>query len=328
MPTESKEMIMSTIRTALSLSLLVSLMPACSDDLTPGSLIDRERVLGARVEVIGDSQRATPAPGESIEVIFLVEGPGPVRPLAWALAPCIAGDPVGGVATCAEEPFDSIQGSGAEARISIDVPAAEQLGDAARLAVLGLICAGGSPARDQDGNPVCVGDGAVATPVALQISILRDQANHNPSLVTGALAIDGAGWPAASAQPMTGCAASAELPQVAVDEEVPVEDQIHVITIEVSDDARETYTAIEGDPPREVEYRERLQLSHFVTAGELERQYSVIDRDAVVSMAEVEWTPPAIEEVPEDGLRVRFTLVARDLRGGVAWTARELCAVR
>jgi hypothetical protein len=315
----------TTMRIFVSLAVLTA--AACGDELTPGSLIDRERVLGVRAEVVGEPDRAWPAPGESVDLVALVEAPEQVRPLAWALAPCLAGEPVAGVPTCAAEPLTVIEGSGPEVRARIDVPAAEQLGDAWQLAVVGVICAGGQPVIAEHGHAGCDGDGAVATPVVATITLMLDQANLNPSLADGTVQLAGTVWPPAPAQPMTGCA-DGELLQVAIDPALPVGDQELVIGIEMADAAREIYTTLEGEPEIEVERRERLQLSHFVTAGELASQYSVVDSDAERTAAEVEWTPPELDAIPEDGLRVRFTVVARDLRGGVGWTSRELCAVR
>jgi hypothetical protein len=84
---------------------------------------------------------------------------------------------------------------------------------------------------------------------------------------------------------------------------------------------------MQGDPPRPVALRESLQISQFSTAGKLERPFSTID-SAVgddQSIAEVKYETPAATLIPAEGLVVRFTFVARDLRGGTDWTTRSLC---
>jgi hypothetical protein len=84
---------------------------------------------------------------------------------------------------------------------------------------------------------------------------------------------------------------------------------------------RETYLDADGAPQRE-----GLRLSFFTTAGELERQYDVIERDDPDEAPEaiVKLTPPRAADVPAEGMDLRLTFVVRDLRGGVDFTTRTL----
>jgi hypothetical protein len=93
-------------------------------------------------------------------------------------------------------------------------------------------------------------------------------------------------------------------------------------------DDRERYVELlpGNEPPREA--REVLQISHYLTAGTFERQFSAFEGlDDSVGPSSVDWDLPAVEDVPEGGLLVRFWWVARDLRGGMAVTERRLCVV-
>jgi hypothetical protein len=70
--------------------------------------------------------------------------------------------------------------------------------------------------------------------------------------------------------------------------------------------------------------RETLQISQFTTDGELDHSYNFVEAsdESAVNDLEVKWDAP--EVAPVDG-RVRFTFVARDLRGGVGYAARTVC---
>ena len=141
-----------------------------------------------------------------------------------------------------------------------------------------------------------VPDGEPETVVAMELGVERQAANHHPRAPELSLA----GRPWGEACEPVGAA--------------PVE-----IAVATRGDDREPF--IDGDGAAQ---RETLRLSFFATAGELEGQFRVVEPtdpdDKIVSMT---WTPP---EMPDGGLEMRFTVVARDLRGGVAWTQRALCA--
>ena len=97
-----------------------------------------------------------------------------------------------------------------------------------------------------------------------------------------------------------------------------------MLRIFVADDARESFTRADGTSGREV-----ITLSHFASGGELERQFSVWEGDAVAlpEGSEIEWTPTAITP-SADGTLVRFWFVARDGRGGLSFRTRAACVVQ
>jgi hypothetical protein len=57
------------MRSARWLSLLL-LVAACEDDLPKATLVERLRLLGAKLEVQGDETRTTPRPGEEVQISF------------------------------------------------------------------------------------------------------------------------------------------------------------------------------------------------------------------------------------------------------------------
>lgn len=88
---------------------------------------------------------------------------------------------------------------------------------------------------------------------------------------------------------------------------------------------REWYQRADGSAAREP-----LRLSFFASAGELARQFAVVEADDPAEAPEVEmkWTPPAADEVVGETQDVRVVIVARDLRGGVDLVSRTLCVHR
>lgn len=278
-----------------SLLAAAALVGCIQADVPPGSVIDRDRVLGAKVEVEGDASRASPMPGEIAIVRWIVVGPGAPTAQPWTLAVC-AGDGSG----CASDPFLVDGGVDAEPTLAIAVPPADALGDRDVLWVLGQI-----------------GESNVVATVRLARDGV-ELANHNPALSADAATIAGAPWPAPAAD-----AECASLPSLsAADGEVEL--------------------ALAIDPAQREPYRERLsdgttrdrledlQISHFTTAGSLDRQFSVIegDDDAPATI-QVAWIPPDAEdlEIPAEGMLVRFVFVVRDGRGGLDLARRQACLV-
>jgi hypothetical protein len=291
--------------TLLALGLLAgSLALGCDEPLKSVELVVEPRVLGGRVEVVGDPSRAAPAPGETATVSFLVASPELEQSLGFAFAVCAAAPQQGGRSTCAGEPFARISsddGQAAVAGLSFDVPA--DLDPSGRLALHGIICPDGSPSAD---GASC--DGAdPGTPVTLELELLRDNdVNTNPELQPDAIAFDDAPW--------------AELPAAAGDcaglgfPEVPIGSK-HDIAVQLDEGDRDRLPRPSQLDPS----RESLQLSHFATAGDLARAFETIAWDSDQLARRVSWTAPK-----QPGL-VRFWLVLRDFRGGGAFAERAVC---
>jgi hypothetical protein len=280
-------------------------------------------VLGARVEAAGDAMRAWPLPGEDVTITWIVTAPDALPPHAWTLVACVANPSRTG---CADAPFAVLDGAGAVPIVAFTTPDAATLGDAGGLLVLGVICADGTPAAGatDDALPGCAGDDATATVVKLDVPIATTAAsNRRPTLAPDAASFDGAAWLAIATgdEPARqGCATSP--PSAAVP-------HVHV---EPGKDAPELDLAIAtlaADREPIDDTRETLQLSSFATDGELSNQFAFIeaDDDRAAPTAALTWTPPNAADIPAGGMRVRFTFVLRDGRGGLDVTTRVACAV-
>jgi hypothetical protein len=273
------------------------LLPSCSDPLKDAQLVVEPRVLGARVEVEGEPERASPAPGEAASVRWLVVAPEPDPLLGWSLGVCSAAPEGSGLPACAEAPFavaSADEPVAGEPRLDFVVPAETT---ATALAVLGSVCPGSAP----DGAGGCSEPGGTA--VSFDFALAPGELNFNPSIEPEALSFDGAVWQAGS-----DCAL---VPSVAPSSG-------HAIALLLDEGDREPITPeTSADPDREV-----LQASHFATGGELQRAFTIIQADQSDLGVSLEWKAPAA--APEGGL-IRFFFVVRDARGGSDWLERALC---
>jgi len=281
---------------------------ACTSSLDPAMLIARDRVLGAKVTVDGDAPRAWPGPGEAVTVTWLTASPGAPPRFSWVLAACPAAT-TEGFPICAGSVFAQAAATGPVPVMHLAIPA-----DIATptVVVLGAICASGAPVIDEATLTASCDDGSLADEVSEHVVIARDGAtNHHPDLVDAPLTLAGDTWSEGDAPDCAG------LPVIAAGTKKVL------VAAELAASARETF-AVAGDP---TPWREELQLSPFATAGELVERYAYVEADDPrdVSPVAVQWTAPGADEVPAEGLRVVFTFVVRDLRGGIDATTRALC---
>lgn len=294
--------------------LLATVAIGCGPDFDPGSLIEKTRVIGARVTVDGAPERAAPAPGETATVTWLVTSPAATPPLGWAFALC--GPNALGNLNCDSDPLNVFQGTENPPRVTFPVPDSAQLGTAKNLILYGRICVSSAPTLDaQTGLPSCtdMGDGTTA---ALSIKLEdADFPNHNPVADHG-FTFDGQTW----AAPVAGEDACVVGPRV----KAGTDD--HVISIASLGADRESYVAPAGYPAVPTALREALQISEFTTAGKLKTGVSFVEAaDAAdQTTSEVKWTTPKPEDVAAER-PVTFTFVVRDDRGGVDWTTRSVC---
>lgn len=281
---------------------------ACTSSLDPATLIARDRVLGAKVTVDADPSRAWPAPGERATVTWLTASPGETPDFSWTLAACPAATTTG-LPFCSGPIFAHSESSGPVPMLELAVPADM---DARSVVVIGAICASGAPVIDPASFDATCDDGSLADMVSQHIFLAHDgETNHHPDLAGAPFQLAGAAWEPSSEPGCDG------LPEVAAGSENVV------LGAELAASARETFT-VDSDP---VPWREELQLSPFATAGEIDQRYAYVeaDDDRPVSLAAVEWTAPGADEVPAGGLRVTFSFVVRDMRGGIDAATRALC---
>lgn len=285
-------------------SFLVSVgLLGCDDPLLEAQRIEHTRVLGARVEVSTDATRASPRPGEAVHMQWLVADPRPSPNLGWHLSACAAAEKTRGTPECAAPPFAEQSSSLLDPALPVidfTLPDAATLGSSRKVVVYGNICS------DEQPEPDCTGDGAS---VVFEIPIeLEPPGNKNPTLADETISLDGVEWP--PAEPawlgVNDCSVSDESPSLPVFESNGGK---HSLGITLSDDDR--------DP------NEELWVSQFSTGGDLDRVLSVIPKGGALSVNS-EWQAPESIASPRV---VRFWFVVRDLRGGVDWSIRTLCAV-
>jgi hypothetical protein len=318
----------SSRRTGLLLLCLAgasfaSLLSGCGPTFDPASLINTTRVLGARIEIEGAPDRASPRPGETANVTWLITSPAATPPLGWAFALCAPGTVGGKTALgCESAPLALFQGTASPPRLTISVPAADGLAAATSLILYGEICsgAGSTPTFDpQSGIPGCTGGGGTTTSLSIPLQ-LGDDANHNP-VADRTFTFDGMAWPALAAGGDP-CVAGPRVSAGAGAKD-------HVIGNTTAGSDREAYTVTVGDPPQSMStpMRESLQISQFTTAGKLKSQYAFVEAtdDNAATTVAVTWEAPKAAEVPPVGLPVTFTFVVRDNRGGIDWTTRVAC---
>lgn len=310
----------NTMTNATNNLLLIGLVSfllnaGCGPEFDPASLITKTRVVGAKVEVEGAPQRATPLPGERVNVTWFVTSPDVTPPLGWSFAICAPG--TSGIG-CLAAPLERFDGTTNPPRLSAAVPPASALGGAASFGIYGQVCAGTSsiPEVDPQGLlPICTNAGR-GTTVFLDVPLQQgDQGNHNPT-ADRAFTLDGAAWP-----PPAGDDPCVQGPRVAAGSKG------HVIGNLTQGSDRERYALVLGAPPVSTPARERLQISQFTTAGELKSQFSFVessDEDEETTV-DVSWDAPDAAEIPTSGKAVTFTFVVRDDRGGADWTTRSLC---
>lgn len=293
-----------------SLSLLVC---SCSDPLKPAQLVSELRLIGARIEVEGDPERAAPFPGERATVRLLLAAPE-VEPVhGFSLWVCAAAAGYVGAPRCAGPPLGSARSSepgSAAPELSFQLPSDFDVEANPRLAMLGVVCEAGMALADGEYGS-CEGS-AEPLRVALEVSLPRgDDINHNPAFVAQPLAIDGVVW---HAPPAAGWSCDdGTLPAVRAGS------GRHAIEVTVEAASREPLPRELAVDPGE----ESLRLAHFATAGDLERPFSSVPPGA--EALSLSWHAPA--SVDPAASLVRFWFVLRDGRGGSAFVQRALCVV-
>ena len=286
----------------------LALGAGCGGDFDSPTLITEARVLGSITTVEGDPERATPAPGETLQLRWVVGQPADEpRPFTWTLAACLARPSPVRRPFCVDEPFFAVGETTPTTEAptaTIPVPAIGEQEDLEVL-LLGVFCRDGVPdlarvndPQDLDAFNVC--SEGIGQIIGQSLRVLSDSDNLRPRWPANALLLNGAPWPGA-------------------DECVPA-GTVDLAFGGIENVRRDEVTFTSNDePPRTIVEREDLLLSHFATAGEMERQWSVFDDDEVPTP--LEWSIEARAEAT----RVRFYFGLRDQRGGADFLERELC---
>lgn len=298
------------------LSLLyLAFVFGCEETDTKGWLVDRTRVLGVRFEAKADPARASIAPGEVMRATWLVGAPNGTGRLSWAYAVC---GPVAGnfpEARCEGPVLASATGAseGELVHMELEAPRAEVVAGLEELQMLVAFCDAGDAALDAARFAgTCAGSDVPARLASATIRLEAAGPNRNPEIAADDVLLDGQPLPPSTLRPGPTCAGALEAPVLAPGSK-------HAFTIRFRGDEREPV-------PGSREGVESILATHVVTAGELERQYSMLDpTDPVPKEARVEWTAPPREQVPEGGRLAEIYLVVRDGRGGAAFGRRTVC---
>ena len=339
------------LKPALTLSVLVFSTlgtQGCADDFDPGSLIQDLRVLGVSAEVVGDDERTQPRLAEEVQLSVITFAPEENPSFTWTMFACLTeGAIFGGLGDCVGEPLaselvDELTEEAPNLRFTIPEDALEF---ASQVIVLGVVCPVGVPSLDDLGSDeadfagnLCRDPDDPGEPFTATVNIDTGQGNQRPRFTEDAISVDGQPWP-----PLDSTSPDCADPE----EGVPVfsraslaeegEGEFRDLPIRITGFSREDleeFTVIGDSPPREIPQQESLQISHFTTAGELERQFSAIDdeenEEDLDLSPEVDWSLPDLEELPElpaSGVAVRFAFLVRDGRGGIDSTNRALCII-
>jgi hypothetical protein len=297
---------------------------ACGDPLIPRELVQGSRVLGARVELDGNAEAAWVAPGRTASVRWLLVSPSGPPVLGWAFSLCVAAPVSRDLPVCAAPSFaqfTSSEPTAVEPRIEFTMPDETTLDGAGQITANGALCSSGRPIVARGGvEPTtvrCPESNERPLLATMGIFVSRGEStNTNPALRSVEIRIDDvrwSNWPEPAAAP-SGCAALGESLPVVRTGSSP-----HTLSFALPAalaEALPTVSARSADV-------ETIQLSHFVTAGDLERAFSAVDLGKPTPQVSVTWTAP--RDVPSDGQLVRFYFVLRDGRGGVDWSTHAVC---
>ncbi len=347
---------------ALTLATLVLLtLAACDEDLPRATEIARMRLLGAKVEVVGDETRATPKPGEAIDLSFVSVHPtlaGTSANAQTLLVSCTQPTRyTGGLPVC-QEFLDIALGGEVDAMGALGIASKLRCLDLSEgvyeVGTVSIRCIDGDRSARIDVSPAFAGAEMLYRGVVCErgqayidpfdpsffgcddndgesflvhgtVTIQHDAnlENHNPDLDRATFYL---GTPETSAL-------GRAWPLLATDE-LPAEHDC----VAASEAAGFPAQRNDGDYKITVHYDpsarelvdgmpEDVEFSMFATAGELERRFVVFEsmdelKDGVLE-GTLNWTPP--KEIEGRIQLVRFFFTVLDRRGGFDWTSRVLC---
>jgi hypothetical protein len=287
---------------------------ACDDGPGKSWLVERTRILGARVSAENEPARASIAPGETARVDWLVAFPGAPPPLAWSFAACVARE--GTFATPRCDGVVLASGSGRtigpeQPRMSVTLAGGGVIGEATReLLVIAAFCEDTAALLDARTFTATCPGGSEPLLGTATVRLTAAGPNKNPEIAPDAIRLDGVVLPDAVISPSGApCTPAPDRPIAAA-----------------GGGERHLAFRFRGD---EREAGEVLALSHVVTAGELDRQRSSLEpEDSTPRDVTLPWTPPPIDQVGEGGRLVELFFVLRDGRGGTALARRTICVRR
>ncbi len=309
-------------------ALLLVLLGGCTEELPDAALIERPRLLGARLVVPDAPERAWPVAGEEARVRWPLAFPREAEPFSSAMIVCPLAPGRYGLPACEEgtvpaplRPCDEARPW--EACGQMRVPSAR----AGEVLVLGLLCMGGQVRLDPGAVPPvrCEG-GELQEGLLLRHPLWDGNGEPNRHPPSPGVLLDGAAvpsppedWRVRTTEP---CPDEPLLPVVAprAPGREAKGDPPHRFVMRLAADAAEV---LPGGGP---DAREQLTAAHLVTAGKLARRFGAPEPAEDGGWRwDVGYWPPEADEVPAGGRLVRLHVTVRDGRGGFVEAMRAFC---
>lgn len=287
----------------------------CGEELEPGTKVDSFRVIAQRVD------QPYARPGEKVKLSALSFDPQN-RPITWAWARCLnpsESSLAGCLSRIAESPDPAsavfATGVGADApELEIPSDALSSLPSAVRgAAAVGVVSAacpgtlsmgsgpGGLPFKCQEtgtGRDMSLSEFIIGVK---RITLRETERNQNP--VIASVTFDGADWPADEVKEVGSCDQTDF-----VYDTCPEADK-HQLEARLTPESFESGTDEEGRS-----FDEQLVIQHYATEGIFE--YEV----RIGSEPKNGW----VARKSASGQTLKLWFVARDNRGGVSWTERQV----
>ena len=307
-------------RAAAVMALLAAAI-ACGDTPEAGYLLKRQRVLGATRAVVGDENRTTPTPGETIAVEWLLDAPRAVEPTTWIFVVCPPSAQQFGIPICGGPPLELILEATpqeAQPRFEFTVPA-DYAAD--ELVVLGAICMGGvvdttlNPNSSTTDLQACRSGEGTGEVVSTTLTVEQRPTQRNQKPAFASLMLESQELTEEVPLAREPCRGGT-LPQVALDQEA-------ALLLRVTPESREPYIRELGEQRQE--RVEDLQNSLFVTEGTLNRRFTFVDDDTPEPTFEFLAEANPDDPLPAEGRTVKMIVVMRDRRGGEAILRRGFC---
>jgi hypothetical protein len=292
---------------ALSLAPLCS---GCDDPLKRASLIEETRVLGARVELQNEPQRASPAPGEDARFRLFVAAPNGAPSVGYALSLCGVKPTNSGFPTCTSAPFaTALRAAPSPEAVAIDftVPADLDRENTPHGFASGVICPDDEARFEPNGEARCANSAGEAFGFEFDFEGPGED-NQNPTFAADALTLDGELWPTSVL-----AAECADAPAVSAGTR-------HTIGARFQPSDFDALVPLTSEDPT----RESLLLARFTSAGKLAHTFASLSPSSADLSSEVSWDAPT---AAADATRVQFYFVVRDGRGGEDFATRTLCVV-
>mgnify|MGYP001546075828 CR=1 FL=1 len=298
-----------------ALPLLLLPLAACNEAMEPGTKVDSIRVLAEQVD------EPYAHPGETVQLTSLSHDPQG-RAITWAWASCVnpdSSDLQGCLAKIAEnpDPATSVFAMGAgtdSAALTIPTNTIDSLPEAARgaatVGVMSVACPGdlsfgagpgGLPTRCQEpgtGRDLELDEFIVGFK---RIPVRNTDRNQNPVIM--GVTFDGADWPATEIKDVGFCNTSEFVYGTCADKNK------HQLAVKVSPESFEKGKDELGRP-----FEEQVVIQHYATEGIFEFEVRTGESP------KTGW----VARKSASGQTLTLWFIARDDRGGVAWTERQV----